>query len=198
VFTYVNDHHGMPKELIGEDGRVAWSTAHSAWGEVVEVWRDPCARRAVETPFRMLGQYLDEETGLCYTRFRYFDAKVGRWISPDPLGVEGGENLFGWDGSPTNHVDPLGMAGVWKTPQQWADHDHDRVKDELRPQNRGFEPGRHDEYPGAMRDRLRQMAKEADARGDLPEYGERLREIANTYDKRAREAHRGGPKQGCG
>jgi RHS repeat-associated protein len=122
VFTYVNDHHGMPKELIDEGGRVAWSATHSAWGEVVEVWRDPGATRAVETPFRMLGQYLDEETGLCYTRFRYFDAGVGRWISPDPLGVEGGENLFGWDGSPTNMVDPLGLAmGNCPVPQQIQD-----------------------------------------------------------------------------
>jgi RHS repeat-associated protein len=110
VFAYVNDHHGMPKELIGEDGRVAWSAAHSAWGEVLEVWRDPGARWTVETPFRMLGQYLDEETGLCYTRFRYFDAEVGRWLSPDPLGIRGGPNLLGWDGNPVNDVDPRGLV----------------------------------------------------------------------------------------
>ncbi len=33
----------------------------------------------VESPFRLLGQYADDETGLCYTRFRYFDAEAGRW-----------------------------------------------------------------------------------------------------------------------
>ena len=37
VFTYVNDHLGMPKELVDQDGRVAWAAAHSAWGRVVEV-----------------------------------------------------------------------------------------------------------------------------------------------------------------
>jgi RHS repeat-associated protein len=100
----------MPKELVDQDGRVAWAAAHSAWGNVVETWRDPKAKRAVETPFRLLGQYLDEDTGLCYTRFRYFDPEVGRWLSPDPLGFVGGRNLFAFDGSPTVEVDPLGLC----------------------------------------------------------------------------------------
>jgi RHS repeat-associated protein len=110
VFTYVNDHLGTPRELVDQDGRVAWAAAHSAWGRVLEVQHDPKAKRAVESPFRLLGQYLDEETGLCYTRFRYFDAALGRWCSPDPLGIRGGLNLLGFDGTPTVDVDPLGLA----------------------------------------------------------------------------------------
>ncbi|AUX27987.1 MULTISPECIES: PAAR-like domain-containing protein [Sorangium] len=111
VFAVVSDHLGMPKELVGQDGRVAWSAAHSVWGRVVEVWRDPAAQHArpVESPFRLLGQYEDEETGLCYTRFRYFDQEVGRWCSPDPLGIHGGARLFAFDGCPTMEVDPWGL-----------------------------------------------------------------------------------------
>lgn len=118
VLVVVNDHLGMPKELIDQDGRTAWSAAHSAWGKVVEEYRDPSARRRrpAESPFRLLGQYADEETGLCYTRFRYFDAEVGRWCSPDPLGLLGGENLYQYNGSPTIDIDPLGLAcrAAWK------------------------------------------------------------------------------------
>jgi RHS repeat-associated protein len=110
VFTSVNDYLGTPKELVDQDGRVAWAGSHSAWGRVVDTWRDPRAQRAVETPFRLLGQYWDEETDLCSTRFRYFDAGAGRWCSPDPLGVRGGKNLLGFDGSPTVAVDPFGLA----------------------------------------------------------------------------------------
>jgi RHS repeat-associated protein len=111
VFAVVNDHLGMPKELVDQDGRVAWSAAHCAWGTVVEEYRDPSVRRkmAVESPFRLLGQYADEETGLCYTRYRYFDAEVGRWCSPDPLGWRGGPNIYGYTGTPTISVDPLGL-----------------------------------------------------------------------------------------
>lgn len=110
VFTYVNDHLGTPKELVDQDGRLAWAAAHSAWGRVVEVQRDPKAKQAVESPFRLLGQYHDAETGLCYTRFRYFDAALGRWCSPDPIGIRGGTNLVAFNGSPTDEVDPLGLA----------------------------------------------------------------------------------------
>jgi RHS repeat-associated protein len=120
VFTYVNDHLGTPKELVDQDGRVAWAAAHSAWGRVVEVQRDPKAGRAVESPFRLLGQYHDAETGLCYTRFRYFDAALGRWCSPDPLGIRGGLNLFGFNGRPTIDIDPLGLA--CKPTQEQIDH----------------------------------------------------------------------------
>ncbi len=109
VFTYVNDHLGTPKELLDASGRVAWSAAHSAWGAVVEEWRGP-GTKVVSSPFRLLGQYHDEETGLAYTRYRYFDPAHGRWISPDPLGIAGGENLSGFDGSPTNESDPYGLC----------------------------------------------------------------------------------------
>jgi RHS repeat-associated protein len=109
VFTVVNDHLGMPKELLDGRGRVAWAAAHSAWGRVVDVQRDD-GTAEVSSPFRLLGQYADEETGLCYTRFRYFDAEAGRWCSPDPLGIEGGRNLAAFDGAPTAEVDPLGLC----------------------------------------------------------------------------------------
>jgi RHS repeat-associated protein len=113
VFAVVCDHLGMPKELLGEDGKVAWAAAHTAWGRVVEEdgrpFGDGVAARPVASPFRLLGQYLDDETGLCCTRFRYFEAETGRWLSPDPLGVDGGANLLAFDGSPTIDVDPLGL-----------------------------------------------------------------------------------------
>jgi len=92
VFSYVVDQVGVPKELIDEDGRVVWSAAHSAWGKITDeyVLARQDGGRKVESPFRLLGQYADEETGLCYTRFRYFDAEVGRWCSADVLGIVGG------------------------------------------------------------------------------------------------------------
>jgi RHS repeat-associated protein len=110
VFTYVNDHLGTPKELVDQDGRVAWAAAHSAWGRVLEVQRDPKAKQVVESPFRLSGQYHDEETGLCYTRYRYFDPALARWLSPDPLGLGGGPNAFAFDASPVDAVDPLGLC----------------------------------------------------------------------------------------
>ncbi len=114
IFTYVNDHLGMPKEIISASGHVAWSASHSTWGKVLDTYRDPLDEqrrgRKIDTPFRLLGQYADDETGLTCTRFRYFDPDVGRWCSPDPLGLAGGRNLFAFNGSPTLVVDPLGLV----------------------------------------------------------------------------------------
>ncbi|MFO0547056.1 MAG: DUF6531 domain-containing protein [Polyangiaceae bacterium] len=109
VFGVVNDHLGTPKELVDERGRVAWRASHSAWGDVVDSTKDAGAP-TVASPFRLLGQYHDEETGLAYTRFRYFEAATGRWLSPDPLGLLGGANLLGFDGAPSRVTDPLGLA----------------------------------------------------------------------------------------
>jgi hypothetical protein len=87
----------------------------------------------------------------------------------------------------------LHTGEAWKTPEGWADYDHDVLRDQLRKEKSGYESGRHNEYPAAMRDALRKLADEADEGGQLlPEYAARLREIANTYDKRSKEGHPGG------
>ena len=115
VFFYVLDQVGVPRELLDEGGRVAWSGRFSAWGALEEEYVDPYrvqSGRAVTTPFRLLGQVYDEETGLAWTRFRCWDAGTGRWMSPDPLGLGGGVNLFGFDGSPLANVDEWGLTGA--------------------------------------------------------------------------------------
>jgi len=109
TFGVITDHLGMPKELIDELGRVAWRSEHGAWGNVTRATSNEGAA-AVDSPFRLLGQYADQETGLCFTLFRYFEAQTGRWLSPDPLGLLGGKNLSGFNGAPTDATDPLGLT----------------------------------------------------------------------------------------
>jgi RHS repeat-associated protein len=128
TFLCVNDHLGMPKDLVSGDGLVVWTAAHSAYGRVIAVDADLAAKArygesasasagargtatGIESPFRLLGQIADEDAELGWTRFRCFDAESGRWLSDDPLGIEGGFNRFGFDGSPTRSVDPLGQTG---------------------------------------------------------------------------------------
>jgi RHS repeat-associated protein len=127
VLACVNDHLGAPRELIDPGGKVAWAAAASAWGKIVETHADPASEahrgRKVSSPFRLLGQYEDEETGLRATRFRYFDPEVGRWCSADPLGIDGGLDLYGFEGSPTHETDPLGLTtGTPHPPGVNTDH----------------------------------------------------------------------------
>jgi RHS repeat-associated protein len=90
--------------LAGLTSRGALATGYGATSADA-----PSTRDAIRSPFRLLGQYWDEETELGCTRFRYWDPETGRWCSPDPLGIAGGENLSGFDGAPSEVFDPLGL-----------------------------------------------------------------------------------------
>jgi RHS repeat-associated protein len=55
------------------------------------------------------GRERDPETGLQLNRHRYYAAHLGRWVNRDPIGYEGGMNLYGYvGGMPTFYVDPSG------------------------------------------------------------------------------------------
>ena len=60
--------------------------------------------------FRLPGQYFDQETGLHYNYFRFYDPKTGRYLTPDPIGIAGGINpfLYSW-ANPINLIDPNGL-----------------------------------------------------------------------------------------
>ena len=48
--------------------------------------------------------------GLYYNRHRYYHAQVGRYISQDPIGLNGGVNNFAYvEGNPIRYVDPMGL-----------------------------------------------------------------------------------------
>ncbi|MDX6053043.1 RHS repeat-associated core domain-containing protein, partial [Scandinavium lactucae] len=61
---------------------------------------------------RFAGQYEDEESGLHYNRFRYYDTETGQYLTPDPIGLAGGVNPYGYVHNPLSWVDPLGLACV--------------------------------------------------------------------------------------
>jgi RHS repeat-associated protein len=70
------------------------------------------AQSPIEQPFRFQGQQYDEETGLHYNRFRYYDPGVGRFVSQDPIGLRGGDNLFQYAPNTAVWFDPLGLAAA--------------------------------------------------------------------------------------
>lgn len=56
------------------------------------------------------GREWDAETGLYYYRARYYDPKVARFISEDPIGFAGGMNFYAYASSnPIRYTDPLGL-----------------------------------------------------------------------------------------
>src|SRR5947208_2508657 len=62
-------------------------------------------------PFQYTGRDYDPETGLRYYRTRYYDPIIGRFLSEDPIGFNGGNNFYPYVGNgPTNFSDPSGLV----------------------------------------------------------------------------------------
>lgn len=99
------DHLGTPLEASNDGGEVTWRVTYRVWGNVVaeEVTE-------IQQRLRFQGQYFDAETGLHYNRFRYYFPDLGRFISHDPIGQEGGANVFQYAPNTTQWIDPLGLA----------------------------------------------------------------------------------------
>ncbi|HEX4504039.1 MAG TPA: PAAR-like domain-containing protein [Scandinavium sp.] len=111
----VRDHMGTPRELLTESGKVVWAQKLSVWGKAeyyrFNGWHAANDDTAPDCPWRFAGQYADPESGLHYNRFRYYDDDSGQYISPDPIGLNGGINLYAYVKNPLTWIDPLGLAG---------------------------------------------------------------------------------------
>ena len=67
------------------------------------------------------GYLLDRDTGLYLCEHRYYDAATGRWITRDPIGYEGGINLYGYtSGNPMGRSDLDGFDWIEYTGQQYS------------------------------------------------------------------------------
>ncbi|ALM52427.1 RHS repeat-associated core domain-containing protein [Halomonas huangheensis] len=110
LYYFQTDHLGTPLEVTDSDGNLAWVGHYRAWGQLRKANDGNSDNITTDNPFRFQGQYHDEETGLHYNRHRYYDPEIGRFITQDPIGLMGGENLYMYAPNPTGWVDPLGLA----------------------------------------------------------------------------------------
>lgn len=106
----LTDHLGTPLALVNANGpgagQVAWAAKYGAWGEIEQEYNP----YQIDQLIRFQGQQLDEETGLHYNRFRYYDPRVGQYVTQDPIGLGGGVNNLKFPGNPVTVSDPLGLS----------------------------------------------------------------------------------------
>jgi RHS repeat-associated protein len=109
-FFYLHDDpSGAPFALTDEAGIVLWHASYDAFGAAIDSDHLQQADRLNVQPLRLQGQYFDAATGLYYNRYRYFDPESGRFISPDPIWLFGGENFYEYAPNPFSWIDPLGL-----------------------------------------------------------------------------------------
>ena len=104
-YSIISDYIGRPVQAYDDNGNVVWQADYDIYGNLRNLHG---SRQFI--PFRQLGQYEDEETGLYYNRFRYYDPRIGNYISQDPIRLAGNNpTLYGYVGDLNKWADVFGL-----------------------------------------------------------------------------------------
>ncbi|RMP08661.1 hypothetical protein ALP98_200043 [Pseudomonas viridiflava] len=108
VYYFHTDQIGTPLEMTDAEGQIVWQAKYRPWGAIEKL-----VVNEVEQNLRFQGQYFDVETGLHYNTFRYYDPEIGRFITQEPIGLSGGDNLYLYAPNPNGWVDPIGWMPLY-------------------------------------------------------------------------------------
>lgn len=104
-YVYLRDTHGSVTGLVDLNGNRVATYESDDWGTPI------VDQGTVYNPYRWNSEPLDAESGLVYMRNRYYQASTGRFIQRDPIGYDGGLNLYGFVNSdPIQGADPSGLS----------------------------------------------------------------------------------------
>lgn len=117
------DNQGTIRDVIDSEGNVLNHITYDSFGQITSE-----TNSEIDFRFGYTGREFDEETGQYYYRARYYDAKVGKFISEDPIGFEANDdNLYRYVlNSPLNFTDPSGNNAVGS--RYPLGHDHKDCK----------------------------------------------------------------------
>ncbi len=110
-FTF--DHLGSIREMIDANGSIRARYDYDPYGRRTKLQGD------LDADFGFTGYYVHQPSGLQLALYRAYDADVGRFINRDPIGEDGGLNLYDYVGNdPAGTIDPLGFDPplVWPGP----------------------------------------------------------------------------------
>lgn len=104
---FLQDHLGSTVVLTNSAGSVTEANSFDSFGNPTNA--------GSSSRYQFTGREFDSFSGLQYSRARWYDPKIGRFISEDPIGFRGGDvNLYGyvWN-NPQNYTDPFGLDAEW-------------------------------------------------------------------------------------
>ncbi len=103
-YYYTRDHLGSIREMIDASGAVVARYDYDPWG------RSTTVIGTNKPDFNFTGLYNHAKSGLDMATYRFYDPELGRWLSRDPIGENGGVNLYAYGANnPTNSTDLRGL-----------------------------------------------------------------------------------------
>jgi RHS repeat-associated protein len=118
VLWLLSDQQGTIRDVVDDTDTLRKHTDYDSFGQITgESYYDASGAvitathaEAVDQLFHYTGQERDEATGLQKHGGRWYDPRIGRWLSEDPIGFDAGDaNLYRYVGnSPPNATDPTG------------------------------------------------------------------------------------------
>ena len=82
VYFVYTDPAGTPLAMTNADGAIVWNAEYKPFGEIYQEYAAP----GFENNRMFVSKEMDVESGLYYFGARYMEARIGRFISPDPVG----------------------------------------------------------------------------------------------------------------
>ncbi|MRW82625.1 type IV secretion protein Rhs [Pseudoduganella sp. FT26W] len=112
VYYVYADQVNAPRVITDAvSGAVVWSWVDTDPFGMSQPNEAPSGGVGFVANLRFPGQYFDRETGLHYNYFRDYDPQTGRYVQSDPIGLEGGDNTYGYvQGNPLAFADPSGLC----------------------------------------------------------------------------------------
>ena len=107
--VYHADERGSVIAITDGNGQEVQSYAYGPYGEVVQ------AQGGLANEFQYLGQHgvMADENGLLHMNARYYLPEAKRFLTEDPIGIEGGPNVYAYaGGDPITSMDPSGLKGI--------------------------------------------------------------------------------------
>ncbi len=119
---YFNDAEGNVTALASPNGVLLAQYEYDPYGNVISMG----GLMASENKYRFASKEWNDDIGLYYYLYRFYDPNLQRWINRDPIKEWGGINQYEYVGNnPVSNVDPYGLQEeercLFRTPYENLD-----------------------------------------------------------------------------